>query len=68
MTNKVKTEQTKKENLNGALSFVKEMVGMKTPKKTILVSVMAQNKIDVRAARKLYADTKRSMQGHKNRH
>ena len=68
MTNKIKAEQLKKENLNKAFTFAKELISFKTPKKTAVISIMGQNNLNVRDARKVYADAKKSSDGHKNRH
>jgi hypothetical protein len=50
------------------LGFAKELLGLKTSKKTAIISMMHQYKIKVRTARNLYRDAQNAMDHHKIRH
>ena len=62
-------KQKKLDNLNAAFLFAKELMGMTAPgarpqKKQIIVSTMAQHNLNVRDARKVYADVNKAKSKH----
>jgi hypothetical protein len=64
-------KQAKQDNLDKAFLFAKELVDMTVPgsrpaKKTIIISTMAQHNLNVRDARKVYADVKQAKDKHNN--
>jgi hypothetical protein len=63
--NKLQIQRLKISNWRKAFAFAKELIGMKTPKKTVIISMMAEHKIPVREARNLYRAARAD---HRKRH
>jgi hypothetical protein len=61
-------EEKKLKGWRLAKAMAGELMGIQAPKKTTIVSMMDQYKINVRTARNLYRQARLARGGHKKRH